>query len=90
VTAEDYESIHANELAPEDLALSVFDGVAVDLDEIAREQVLLAVPSQIRCRADCKGLCAICGADRNVSDCGCQVTEVDPRWAGLREIVNRE
>lgn len=90
VTAEGYESVHTNELASEDLALSVFDGLAIDLDEIAREQVLLAVPSQVVCRDNCKGLCATCGADRNVSDCGCEVSQTDPRWARLREIANRK
>ncbi|HKZ01862.1 MAG TPA: DUF177 domain-containing protein [Pyrinomonadaceae bacterium] len=90
VTPAEYESIHAHELAEEDLTLSVFDGVSIDLDEIAREQVLLAVPAQTLCRTECKGLCVTCGADLNSGDCGCEVAKIDPRWAGLKELVNRK
>jgi uncharacterized protein len=90
VTVQDYESLPAAALEDEDLALSVFDGEAVDIDEIVREQVLLAVPLRTLCREDCKGFCPVCGADRNLKDCGCQTTETDARWAGLKELANRE
>ena len=86
VTAEDYESIQTAELEDEDLALSVFDGEAIDVDEVAREQVLLAVPLRALCREDCQGFCPVCGADRNLKDCGCQATETDPRWAALKDL----
>jgi uncharacterized protein len=90
VTAEDYEIHQAAELEEGDLTLSVFDGEAIDIDEIAREQILLAVPSRSLCREECKGFCAICGADRNLKDCRCPSEASDPRWAGLKELVNRK
>lgn len=76
VTAEEYASIHAAELEDEDLALSVFDGEAIDVDEVAREQVLLEVPLRTLCREDCKGFCPECGVDRNRKDCSCQTAEM--------------
>ena len=90
VTPDVYEAGQAAELIDEDLSLSIFDGEVIDIDELVREQLLLALPAQILCGEDCKGLCPRCGSDRNFVDCKCQEAEVDPRWAGLKELVNRE
>jgi DUF177 domain-containing protein len=90
VSPEEYESQHAVELGEDDLDLSVYDGEAIDIDALVAEELLLAVPDQVFCKSDCKGLCPVCGADRNSNDCGCETAEVDPRWAGLKELVNRE
>ncbi len=90
VTTEAYKALEVSELGEEDLALSVFDGEFIDVDEIVAEQLMLAVPSQAICRADCKGLCAVCGADRNLNECDCKATEMDPRWSTLKELVNRK
>ena len=80
----DYErAATAAELQEEDLSVSVFDGEAIDIDDLVREQVLLALPPRMLCGEECKGLCPVCGADRNQSDCACAPTEIDPRWAGL-------
>ena len=89
VSAGDYDSIATAELEENDLALSVFDGESIDIDEIVREQVLLTVPTRSLCREDCKGFCPVCGGDRNLKECGCQSEETDPRWAGLKEIADR-
>ena len=78
------------ELQAEDLILSAYEGDAVDLDELVREQILLALPSRHLCREDCKGLCQKCGADLNRNQCSCEQGEVDPRWAALADIKNRE
>ena len=88
VTLETYRTTEIAELGEEDLALSVFEGEFIDVDEILREQLLLAVPTHVICREDCKGLCPMCGEDRNLSNCDCKTTEIDPRWAGLEELVN--
>ena len=74
------------ELAAEDLLLSSYEGDAVDLDELVREQILLALPSRHLCREDCKGLCQKCGADLNAGACSCEQGEVDPRWAALADL----
>lgn len=34
------------------------------------EELLVDSPINILCREDCKGLCAQCGTNRNVKDCG--------------------
>lgn len=46
-------------------------GETIDAEEDVRQTLLLAVPTQPHCRADCKGLCAQCGQDKNLKECGC-------------------
>jgi uncharacterized protein len=75
-----------HELQPEDLNVSVFDGEALELDELVREELLLAVPVNVLCRDDCKGLCPSCGIDRNLNKCQCEIDEVDSRWHKLKEL----
>ena len=88
VTQEDYQAQQAIELTEDDLDLSVFDGEVIDIDALVTEEILLAVPDHILCKEDCKGICPGCGADRNSVECGCETTGADPRWAGLKELVN--
>jgi uncharacterized protein len=64
----------------------VFNGKTIDLDPIVREQVLLALPMNVVCREDCKGLCAVCGEDRNTKDCGHEQRVLDPRLMALKDI----
>ncbi len=75
-----------HELQAEDLNISVFDGEGIELDDLVREELLLAVPANVLCREDCKGLCPICGIDRNLNPCQCEVDEVDSRWQKLKEL----
>jgi uncharacterized protein len=90
ITDEDYKSTRMAELPEEAMSLSVFDGETIDVDEIVREQVLLLVPARTLCQEECKGICLICGADRNLGDCHCEKGEIDPRWAALKHLADRE
>lgn len=53
------------------------------LEDVLREQVLLALPARTLCKDDCKGLCPRCGENRNVTACNCDEGPSDPRWAAL-------
>ncbi len=86
VTPENFTEAKEAQLNSSDLEISIFEGDRIDLSEVVREQILLAVPSQILCSEDCKGLCQKCGANRNLIDCNCEEKEIDPRWAKLKEL----
>jgi uncharacterized protein len=58
----------------------------MELEDILREQILLLLPMQKVCREACKGICPICGRNRNETDCQCKVETVDDRWQALRNI----
>jgi DUF177 domain-containing protein len=90
ISVEDYKRQQGVELTEEDLDITVFDGEIIDIDELVTEELLLAVPAHVLCKDSCKGICPVCGADRNLAECGCETREVDPRWTGLKELVNRE
>lgn len=76
----------AKELHDEDLEVSVYDGDSIDLDELVREQILLALPARQLCKADCAGLCPACGKNLNTESCDCARHETDPRWAALADL----
>ena len=78
------------ELLAEDMGLAAYEGGEVDLDELVREQILLALPTRRLCREECRGLCPHCGADLNAGDCSCERGEVDPRWAALADLKKDE
>ena len=43
----------------------------IDLTDCARELLILELPMRVLCSEDCKGLCPVCGADRNEVSCAC-------------------
>ncbi len=69
-----------------EIELAFYEGDGLDLKEVLREQVLLALPMQRVCQEGCKGLCPICGVNRNQTACTCVVEIVDERWAALRKL----
>jgi uncharacterized protein len=61
--------------------------VVLELRAWARDALALALPAQVLCRPDCRGMCTVCGADLN--DAGPEHShepEPDPRWAKLAEL----
>jgi uncharacterized protein len=66
--------------------VSYYQGDGVALEDVVREQVLLAAPVKAICREDCKGLCPHCGNNLNEGQCSCEVKPEEPRWAALKEI----
>lgn len=69
--------------------IGYYRGDGILLEDVLREQVLLALPVKITCRTDCKGLCPLCGKNLNQEQCSCSVPAEDPRWEALKEIRSR-
>lgn len=64
----------------------VEDGI-LDVSGWARDALALALPTKILCRADCAGLCSICGANLNQAGADHKhEAPPDPRWAKLSEL----
>ncbi len=74
----------ADEEAEDEADYLPHDGVAVEIGDLLRGALILAVPMASLCRPDCKGLCTVCGGDRNQKDCGCRVAFEDLRLASLK------
>jgi uncharacterized protein len=59
----------------------------LDLRSWARDALALALPPQIVCRDECRGLCDVCGENLNLADEGHGHERApDPRWAKLSEL----
>lgn len=58
----------------------------LELEDIIREQLLLQLPMQRVCREDCKGICPICGVNRNETACACEAHPPDDRWMALKDL----
>lgn len=56
----------------------------IDLEPGVRDALVLELPLNPLCSADCRGLCPQCGADRNVASCGHVAERTDDRWEPLR------
>ncbi len=72
------------ELQSEDFLMLVEPGDIIDVTEVVRQNLILALPIAPRCREDCRGLCPRCGADLNRGPCACEGREIDPRLQPLR------
>jgi uncharacterized protein len=73
--------------AGEELDSPYLEEEQLDMRAWARDALALALPAQIVCRADCLGLCSVCG--ENLNRAGPEhghEREPDPRWAALREL----
>jgi hypothetical protein len=58
-------------LGREELAVSFYRDERIDLSQMIVEQIVLALPMKPLCKPDCGGLCALCGANRNLLSCDC-------------------
>jgi uncharacterized protein len=68
----------------EELSSPYIEEDELDLSGWARDSLVLALPVQIVCREECRGLCAVCGANLNEDPEHAHEKEPDPRWAALR------
>ena len=70
-----------------DREILLADGQSLDFDELIREEAILNFPQKVLCREDCRGICEICGKNKNENACECQQKEAaDIRFAGLKEL----
>lgn len=78
-----------HEVGSDDLDASFYREDAIDLGELVREQFYLALPMKPLCTEGCKGLCAQCGTNHNLSSCACTAAWEDPRLAPLKTLRDR-
>lgn len=72
------------EVSEEELGVGFFSGDGIVLAEVVAEQVILSMPMKIVCRDECKGLCPVCGADRNQVECHCPSPSPESPFARLK------
>jgi uncharacterized protein len=81
------EPAHAErEVEEDDFTTAYYDDDVIDLGQLVREQLYLAVPMKPLCTEGCRGLCPQCGANVNREACACRAGWEDPRFAALRAL----
>jgi uncharacterized protein len=70
----------------DEVEVGFYQGKGIDLKDVLREQILLALPMHRLCREDCRGICPVCGQNRNVTECACHQEPADDRWSALKNL----
>jgi uncharacterized protein len=86
IYAREYEATNPDS---EELRTPYLQNDQLDLSAWARDAIALALPDQILCRADCAGLCPVCGKDLNIEPHEHDEQPADNRWAALAELRER-
>jgi uncharacterized protein len=77
------------EIEEDDLTTAFYENDEIDLEQLMREQFLLALPMKPLCGEGCKGLCTICGTNLNRGTCDCKREWEDPRLAALKQLGSK-
>lgn len=58
----------------------------VDLEPLISELIVTELPLTPLCQAECRGLCPLCGSNKNTHRCNCEEHSIDPRWGKLNKL----
>ena len=74
---EDFSHVVVTQIASEqnDSEYLLASDAMLDLAEAVMTDLRLSLPSKTLCSPDCKGLCPMCGCNRNESECSCDPEE---------------
>lgn len=64
------------------------NGYELDAETLIDNELIMSLPMKVLCKKTCKGLCPVCGKNRNVNECGCDTFIPDPRMAAISDIFN--
>ena len=74
------------ELHEGEAEIGFYEGGGLQLNDILREYVILSMPMNPVCSEDCLGICPVCGQNRNLRGCSCEIRPTDDRWAALKNL----
>lgn len=84
----DFIELYAfNQRSVSDSGLIIPDDAHIDLYPLVREYALLEIPIKPLCKPDCKGLCAVCGEDLNIRDCGHRDIAEESPFSVLKDLL---
>jgi len=65
------------------------DDDKIDLTNDIIENAMLTIPMKVLCKEDCKGLCSVCGVNKNETDCNCALDTVNSVWEPLLKLKGK-
>jgi uncharacterized protein len=87
ISAREYQAASPGD--DDELRTIYLEDDKLDLSSWARDAVALELPDKILCRAECAGLCAVCGKNLNDEPHEHDQTQPDSRWAALAELKEK-
>jgi uncharacterized protein len=84
IAAREYQATNPD--GADELRTPYVDDDKLDLAAWSRDAVALALPDKILCRADCAGLCPVCGKNLDDEPHTHEDTPTDSRWAALESL----
>jgi len=73
----------------EEPEFTIGDDHVLDLEEVVRQAFILNAPMKSLCRDDCKGICSVCGGNRNTQPCDCEARSTNPVLNRLADLLTR-
>jgi uncharacterized protein len=77
------------ELGRDDLDTDFYADDRLDLAAVVETETTVAVPMKPLCDPGCRGLCSVCGGNRNLNPCACVERAPDPRLSVLKTLAGR-
>lgn len=62
----------------------------IEFDPYLEQAIVLALSYQPLCSVSCKGLCPVCGVNKNEQSCTCDTRRIDPRLAELAKFFEQD
>jgi len=84
------EGMASIELHEEDLDVGYYDGTGVETNDILWEQVALELPMKVVCSEACRGVCPVCGKNRNREACSCVAGEAPGPFDILKNLKGKK
>lgn len=75
-------------LDTDDEPVFYYDNDHLEIKEQVLTSILLSLPMKSLCNDNCRGLCLVCGKDLNIEECSCDIQEIDPRLAKLKDLFD--
>lgn len=79
--------LRVSEREAEELECYSYTGETLILDDMLRDLILLNAPMYGLCKPDCKGLCPVCGANLNNTQCSCTLPDESNPFAALKGLA---
>jgi uncharacterized protein len=88
--SRDRAPVASVELHEEDLDVGYYDGTGIETNDILWEQVALELPLKVVCTEACRGVCPVCGKNRNLEECSCVVGEAKGPFEILKNLIGKK
>lgn len=68
----------------------LYRGETLEIQTLIEDIIVMALPIRRLCQPQCKGLCPVCGTNRNERDCGCDVEQEKTPFSALKTLLDQD